>query len=275
VPLTIQGKPVGVMAVQDYEDGRAYGEEEERILAFVATQTALAIDRKRAQQALQESEHKFRALFEGSSQGVMIQDEEKFLEVNSATLRILGFDSPAAILGKHPKDTSPPFQPNGERSETAAHRHIAECMEKGSARFEWVGLNARGEQVPFEVILTRVEWGGRKVIQAVINDISERKQAEAGLRESELRFRESQARFSTAFRACQVLMTIEKLPDARFVEVNDAFILALGLERSEIIGRNSLELNLWSSEEERAKLFERLKQERSLRNVEGQTRGRD
>src|SRR5206468_6299265 len=85
-----------------------------------ATQTALAIDRKRAQQALQESEHKFRALFEGSSQGVMIQDEGKFLEVNSATLRILGFDSPAAILGKHPKDTSPPFQPNGERSETAA-----------------------------------------------------------------------------------------------------------------------------------------------------------
>ena len=57
--------------------------------------------------------------------------------------------------------------------------------------------------------------------------------------------------------------------------MNDAFILALGLERSEIIGRNSLELNLWSSEEERAKLFERLKQERSLRNVEGQTRGRD
>jgi PAS domain S-box-containing protein len=181
VPLSTRGTPFGVMAVQDYHDGEAYGEEEKRILAFVATQTALAIDRKRAQQALRESEQKFRALFEGSSQGVMIHDEEKFLEVNSATLRLLGFSSASEVLGKHPKDTSPPFQPNGEGSESASRRHIAECMEKGSARFDWVSLNARGGLVPFEVILTRVELGGRTVIQAVINDISERKKAEAEL----------------------------------------------------------------------------------------------
>jgi GAF domain-containing protein len=78
VPLNIQGRPVGVMAVQDYEDGEAYGEEEKRILAFVATQTAVAIDRKRAQQALQESEQKFRALFEGSSQGVNGEGQRTF-----------------------------------------------------------------------------------------------------------------------------------------------------------------------------------------------------
>jgi PAS domain S-box-containing protein len=181
VPLSVQGKSIGVMAVQDYRDGQAYGEEEKRILAFVATQTALAIERKRAQQALRESEQKFRALFEGSSQGVMIHDEEKFLEVNSATLRMLGFASAGEVLGKHPKDTAPPFQPDGESSEAASLRHIAECMEKGSARFDWVGLNANGEQMPFEVILTRVELSGRKVIQAVINDISERKKAETEL----------------------------------------------------------------------------------------------
>jgi PAS domain S-box-containing protein len=181
VPLTIQGKPIGVMAVQDYRNGQAYGAEEKRILAFVATQTALAIDRKRGQQALQESEQKFRALFEGSSQGVMIQDEEKFLEINPATLRILGFTRAEELLGKHPKDNSPLLQPNGETSESAARRHINECMAKGSARFDWLGLNAREEPVLLEVILTRVELGGRKVIQAVINDITERKRAEAEL----------------------------------------------------------------------------------------------
>jgi PAS domain S-box-containing protein len=272
VPLSIQGKPIGVMAVQDYEDGQAYGEEEKRILAFVATQTALAIDRKRAQQAVQESEQKFRALFEGSSQGVIIQDEEKFLEVNSAMLRILGFDNPAAVLGKHPKDTSPPFQPSGESSETAARRHIAECMEKGSARFEWVGLNARGEQVPFEVILTRVEWGGRQVIQAAINDISERKRAETELHDSQLRLRESEARFSTAFQASPVITTIARLRDARFVEVNEAFLKLNGLKRDQIIGRDSKELGLWVSLDDRAKFFERLKEQGSVRNLEFQTR---
>ena len=39
-----------------YHDERAYGEEEKQILTFVAEQTALAIERKRAQQALRESE---------------------------------------------------------------------------------------------------------------------------------------------------------------------------------------------------------------------------
>src|SRR5262249_49785099 len=64
VPLTIQGKSIGVMAVQDYRDPHAYGEEEKRILSFVATQTAVAIERKRAEESLRELVEKHRALFE-------------------------------------------------------------------------------------------------------------------------------------------------------------------------------------------------------------------
>jgi PAS domain S-box-containing protein len=189
-PLNVDGKAIGVMALQDYEDGHAYGEEEKRILEFVATQTALAIKRKRDQQALQESERKFRALFEGSSQGVVIHDEKEILDANPAALRISGFDSISGLRGKHPKDASPPFQPDGESSETASRRHIAECMEHGRARFDWVCLNAQGVEVPVEVILTRLELGGRNLIQAVMNDISERKKAEAGLQTALARERE-------------------------------------------------------------------------------------
>ena len=46
-------------------------------------------------------------------------------------------------------------------------------------RFEW--LAQRAAIIPLEVILTRIRWGGRQIIQAVINDISERKRAEAEL----------------------------------------------------------------------------------------------
>src|SRR5439155_12153255 len=56
--------------------------------------------RKRAEQALRESEEKFRALFEGSSQGVMLQDENKFVEVNPAALRIMGCQSPQDLFGE-------------------------------------------------------------------------------------------------------------------------------------------------------------------------------
>lgn len=48
VPLSSGGRPFGVMAVQDHHNERVYGEEEKQILSFVAGQTALAIERKRA-----------------------------------------------------------------------------------------------------------------------------------------------------------------------------------------------------------------------------------
>ena len=101
-------------------------------------------ERKRAEQALRESEEKFRALFEGSSQGVILQDENQFLEVNPAAVRIMGCQSPQELLGKYPTDTSPPFQPNGESSAVLARKYIQECMANGSARFEWMCCTPHG-----------------------------------------------------------------------------------------------------------------------------------
>jgi len=139
---------------------------------------------KRAQRALRESEEKFRALFEGSSQGVVLHDENQILEVNPAAVRIMGCQSPDELLGKHPGDNSPPFQPNGESSAVLARKHIQECMAHGSARFEWTSRTSSNLDVPLEVALTRIQWSGRQVIQAFITDISERAQAEQALREA-------------------------------------------------------------------------------------------
>jgi PAS domain S-box-containing protein len=52
VPLLLQNKAIGVIAVQDYQNETAYGEQEKQILTFVAGQIALAIERKRAEQEL-------------------------------------------------------------------------------------------------------------------------------------------------------------------------------------------------------------------------------
>jgi hypothetical protein len=51
-PMNIAGRTIGVIAVQHYHDEHAYGEEEKQVLTFVAEQTALAIERKQADQAL-------------------------------------------------------------------------------------------------------------------------------------------------------------------------------------------------------------------------------
>jgi PAS domain S-box-containing protein len=138
-------------------------------------------ERKRAENALRESEAKFRALFEGSSQGVVLHDQNKLLEVNPAAVRIMRRRSADELVGKDPRFMAPTFQPNGERSEVLGAKYIDECMAKGSARFEWMASGPNAEEIPLEVALTRIQWSGRQVIQAFVTDITGRKQAEHAL----------------------------------------------------------------------------------------------
>jgi PAS domain S-box-containing protein len=232
---------------------------------------SLAIEestRSQSEARLRDSEEKFRALFEASSQGVILHDEEKMLEVNPACLRILGFQRPEEIVGKHPADTSAPIQAGGVPAQVLARHYIQECITRGHARFDWVARNSRGEEIPIEIILTRIQWGGRQLIQAVFNDIAERKRAETVLRESEARLRESEARFSIAFHASPILITISRLSDASFIEANNAFIQWIGLERSQIVGRTSRDLQMWLDETERTKFLDTLHEKRSVRDVE-------
>jgi len=225
-------------------------------------------ERKRAERALRESEAKFRALFEGSSQGVMLHDEDKFLEVNPAAVRIMGYQSAQELLGKFPTDTSPPFQPNGERSSVLARIHIQECMAKGSARFEWMCCTPQGVEVPLEVALTRIQWSGREVIQAFITDISERKRAQAALAESE-------ARFSAAFHASPAFLAILRMSDEKYVLVNDAFVNWLGYSREEVLGRTCVDLGVWESPVERDQVLKDMRARGAIRQRECRWHNRD
>lgn len=143
-----------------------------------------------AEAALRESEEKFRALFEASSQGVLLHDEYQYLEVNPAIVRMLGYNSREELIGLHPSTTSPPTQPSGEDTATLAAKYIGECLRTGHVRFEWVARRKSGDDIPVEVILTRIQWGGKQIIQAAVNDISQRKQAEAELLRSLAREKE-------------------------------------------------------------------------------------
>jgi len=64
---------------------------------------------------------------------VVLHDENQVLEVNPVAVRILGRRFAHEMLGKHPGELSPPFQPNGESSDALARKYIDECMTKGSA----------------------------------------------------------------------------------------------------------------------------------------------
>jgi PAS domain S-box-containing protein len=219
-------------------------------------------ERKHAERALRESEAKFRALFEGSSHGVVLHDENQLLEVNPAAVRIMGRRFAHELIGKDPRSMAPPFQPNGESSDDMGRKYIQECVERGSARFDWTACGPDGREIPLEVVLTRIQWSGREVIQALITDIAERQRAQHALAESE-------ALFSAAIHASPIFIAVTRLDNGNFMLVNDAFLKWSGYSRSEIIGRNSLEFGLWDDPAEREVFRLELNRTGSIREREG------
>jgi PAS domain S-box-containing protein len=249
-----------------YRDISAYTHVESEIRQLNAS-----LERRVAERTIELArfEEKFRALFEGTSQAVFLHDGNRILEANQSWLRLLGYSSLDDVAGRQPIEFAAPIQPGGERAEVLGTKHLTDALTHGSARFEWMAIRRDGTEVPMEVCLNRIQLGSRQLLQAFCNDITVRKRAEAELRESEARLRESEERFRKAFRANPVQLSIMRASDKKFIEVNDALVQWLGLDRDRILGRDSLELGMWVNLDDRAKFWADLELSKgSLREIE-------
>jgi two-component system sensor histidine kinase/response regulator len=138
--------------------------------------------RKQAQEALRISEAKLRALYESVSVAIVVGNEHGIFDLNRAAEQLFGY-STAELVGKHVSVVSSPLQPNGQDAYTLANQHIVTTFETGRHTFEWVHRRADGTDFPAEVSLTAVEVGEHKLVQAIVQDLSDRKQVEAALQE--------------------------------------------------------------------------------------------
>jgi PAS domain S-box-containing protein len=142
--------------------------------------------RKLAEEKLTRSENKFRTLYENTHDAVLlIADENVFLDCNSAALSMFGCQTKEQFLTYHVNTISPPHQLDGSDSLTAVKEYIQLALRNGSHRFEWQHQRLNGENFATEVLLNAFELDGKSVLQAVIRDISERKQSEKALRENQ------------------------------------------------------------------------------------------
>ncbi|MDJ0516902.1 MAG: adenylate/guanylate cyclase domain-containing protein [Trichodesmium sp. MO_231.B1] len=80
--------------------------------------------------------------------------------------------------------------------------------------------------------------------------------------------RQSEEKFALAFQASPDVITITNLADHKLIEVNESFIQTTGYSRQEVIGKTSLELNLWVNIEERSRIFTILETKGKIRNQE-------
>ncbi len=140
-------------------------------------------ERKRVTEQLQISEQKYRALHEGTQDSVSLLDAGRFVACNAATLKIFGCSSKDQFCGKQPIDFSPELQSQGRSSAALASQHMATALQTGICNFEWLHQQLDGTQFWAEVWLTSVEIDGNSMLQAVVRDITERKQAESALHE--------------------------------------------------------------------------------------------
>lgn len=116
-------------------------------------------------------------------------------------------------------------------------------------------------------VFVRNDQGQITHYDGYILDITDRKLAEAALRESE-------EKFSKAFRSTPECVVISTLKEGRFIEVNDSYLRFSGYRREEVIGHTSTELKVWAHPQERARMLQILQEQGAVSNLEFEFRKR-
>ncbi len=132
-----------------------------------------------------EEERRY-TLLEAANDAIFLMDEDHFAECNSKTLEIYGCTRDQ-IIGEHPWRFSPEQQDDGTNSIAKAEEKITRAYAGEPQRFEW--RHCRYDRTLFdaEVSLNRVELSGKPFLIAIVRDVTERKAAEAAIREREER----------------------------------------------------------------------------------------
>ncbi len=171
----------------------------------------------------------FKQLFELSPDPAWIIDGNQFVECNEAAIKTLGYASRNVLLNVHPSKLSPVRQPDGEDSFAKAERMMAIAKDSGLHRFEWMHTKADGTDFLAEVTLSKIELADRQIVYCVWRDITERKQVEITLRQSE-------ARYSTLVRNIGEGVTLVDIEE-RFIYANPAAEAVFGVQPKNLLGR--------------------------------------
>ena len=189
---------------------------------------------KQTEEALRESEWKYRALFENLNDAVFLADAETgyIIDTNKQGEVLLGHTR-AEVIGMHQRELHPPGAANEYRQRFATH------VQKGhAADFDGEVIRKDGSIVPVNISATPVTIGGKQLILGLFRDITERKRMEEKLQKSEERYRSLS---DDVLDSSAVGMFILD-PDFKIVWVNRALERYFDLRRNDVIGKDKRQL---------------------------------
>ena len=205
-------------------------------------------ERRRAEQAMRESEHRYRTLFEGNPLPMWVYDFEtlRIIAVNEAAVRHYGYKKDEFLrLGMADIQVD-------DAADDKTIRHMRHRRKDGTT-------------IDADVSSYEFVSGGRRSKLVIAADVTERRRTEKRLRESEERYRLLFERnLAGVFRT-----TV----DGRILDVNDAMARMLGYEREELLSTNATAA--YFSADERARLMTQLDEQKALSNIEVRLRRRD
>ncbi|MCB1052208.1 MAG: GAF domain-containing protein [Acidobacteria bacterium] len=197
VPLKIHSQIIGVMAVQSYEAPDRYNQDDIKIMGHISEQVAIAIEHKRSEDRLVESETRYRNLVENITDIIYSTDAQGRIDFISSPLEKIAGIAPSRVLQK---ESWYRFQVNGsqpakefceiidERDRDRVASILAAAVKNQSAfQVEYRMLNRLGG---CSWVLERGHFftneTGQTQMEGIITDIQERKNAEEQLRQREI-----------------------------------------------------------------------------------------
>jgi PAS domain S-box-containing protein len=236
-PVRSRTRVIGIVSIQSYTL-RAYDHQNLGMLQTLADHCGGALERIRAEQALHDSEQRFRELFEGSPDAVFVEDlHGVVLDVNPAACRLHGMRR-EQLVGLDVSQLVPP-----EVSEQV-RRDFQSLVEGKAQQIEGSSYTMDGRSVPVEVRANRITYAGGEAVLLHVRDITDRKLAEAALRSSEMLFH------SVWENSVDGMWLIDH--EGLIVTVNEPFCRLVGQSRSELEGR--LFTSIYSDIDEQAAL---------------------
>jgi len=185
---------------------------------------------------------------------IILNMEGKIIDINNTVCKRLEYTE-EELIGK----SGLMVHPENRREEVGK---IIADMLAGKAEYFSGSLMAKNDKkMQVETRAFLEEWNGEPALIVVSKDVSE--------------IKKSEEKFSKAFHSGAVLMTIFKVGNGEYIDVNDEFLNTLGFTREEVIGKNFGDLKIFRDKEQRTAIFKEIETDGKVSEVEVLITGRD